>query len=297
MSRPLRVEREGALWHVTSRGVERREIFRDRNDRATFIEFLAETVTEAQWRLHAYVLMQNHYHLLVETPKCTLTQGAKLLNESYARHFNWRYERVGHLYQGRFKSICVESDGHLRNMLRYIVLNPVRCGAVASAGDFEWSNYRATAGIIATPQWLEVDWTLAQFHEDQQVARVMYAEFVNDPCGADWRPWEVVSRETDCSQLEEVIEVVCRVFCETRNSLFAKSRRPGRKAAVQLIRETCAMPSVEVGRFLHMNGANVRALESQGRTLERTDPSYRQMIVTARAQLNSRVGSDPTCAT
>jgi REP element-mobilizing transposase RayT len=178
MPRPLRIEREGAFWHITSRGVERRDIFHDRNDRSMFLDMLGEIVIHARWRLHAYVLMSNHYHLLVETPQPTLTQGVKELNERWARYFNWRHQRVGHLFQGRFKSIVVDRETHLRELLRYIVRNPVRCGAVASAADHEWSNYRATAGIVHAPPWLETRWSLAQFHEDPAVAKELYRGFV-----------------------------------------------------------------------------------------------------------------------
>jgi putative transposase len=180
MPRPHRIEREGAFWHITSRGNERRNIFRDRNDRAMFLAILSDCVTNACWRLHAYVLMNNHYHLLVETPKPTLTIGSKELNERWARYFNWRHSRVGHLFQGRFKSPLIDREEHLRELLRYVVLNPVRCGAVDHAGDHEWSSYRATAGIDPAPPWLIVDWTLAQFHEDREVAKTLFRSFVDE---------------------------------------------------------------------------------------------------------------------
>ena len=294
MSRPLRVEREGALWHVIDRGVERREIFRDRDDRATFLQFLSEAVTESRWRLHAYVLMHNHYHLLVETPERTLTQGAKHLNESYANHFNWRHDRVGHLFQGRFKSVAVERDGHLREMLRYIVLNPVRCRSVESAGDFEWSNYRATAGMVATPDWLEVDWTLAQFHEDRAIAREMYRDFVNDPGGADWRPPRVVRTAPDDGSLARIRDAVRRAFGETEQQLCSKNRGYGRKAIAQMARETDTVSFEEIARFLGSKRRAASQLAETGRLLEQTDETYRARIAMARAELNAKVGSDPS---
>ena len=160
MSRQLRIEFPGAIHHVTSRGNERRNIYRDDRDRIRFLEILEEVVTLRRWVLHAWVLMSNHYHLLVETPEVGLSRGVKKLNETYAKWFNTRHRRVGHLFQGRFKNILVERESHLLELTRYIVLNPVRCGAVKYAGDWKWSNYRATAGLTSAPPWLQTDWTL-----------------------------------------------------------------------------------------------------------------------------------------
>src|SRR6266542_306538 len=160
MARPLRLEHPGAVWHVTSRGNERREIFCDDHDRPDFLRQLAGVVTEFTWRLHAYVLMGNHYHLLFETPVPNLSQGIRQLNGIYTQRFNRRHARVGHLLQGRFKSILVEKERHLLELVRYIVLNPVRAGVTRTAAEWRWSNYRATAGLTSPPQWLDVNWTL-----------------------------------------------------------------------------------------------------------------------------------------
>src|SRR5688572_1974613 len=102
MSRPLRLEFPGAIWHVTSRGNERRDIVRDDLDRRRFVAFLGRVVHDHNWILHAWVLMTNHYHLLVETPDCGLSRGVKWLNQRVAETFNERHDRVGHLFQGRF---------------------------------------------------------------------------------------------------------------------------------------------------------------------------------------------------
>jgi putative transposase len=110
VSRPLRLEYPGAVWHVTSRGNERRDVFRDDEDRGRFLAVLAWTVGLFRWRLHAYVLMGNHYHLLLETPEPTLSRGMRQLNGVYTRAFNRRHRRSGHLFQGRFKAIVVEKS-------------------------------------------------------------------------------------------------------------------------------------------------------------------------------------------
>src|SRR5687768_12366325 len=117
MSRPLRLEFPGAIFHVTSRGNERRDIYRDDDDRRRFLGLLARVIKERRWLLHAWVLMANHYHLLIETPEIGLSRGIKWLNQEYAKAFNKRHLRVGHLFQGRFKGILVERESHLLELV------------------------------------------------------------------------------------------------------------------------------------------------------------------------------------
>src|SRR5712692_7942277 len=158
MSRPLRLEHPGAVWHITSRGNDRQRIFSDDVDRECFVSLLGRTVDLFRWRLHAFVLMGNHYHLVLETPELTLSRGMRQLNGLYAQAFNRRHKRAGHLYQGRFKAILVEKDSHLLELVRYVVLNPVRAGLATSAKDWPWSSYRGTAGLARAPEWLQTAW-------------------------------------------------------------------------------------------------------------------------------------------
>jgi REP-associated tyrosine transposase len=187
VSRPLRLEHPGAVWHVTSRGNEKREVFRDDADRARWSGLLGKVVGLFAWRLHAYVLMGNHYHLIVETPIPSLSRGMRHLNGVYTQAFNRRHQRVGHLFQGRFKSILVEKDSHVLELLRYVVLNPVRAGLVCSPGEWAWSSYRATAGEARAPVWLETRWSLEQFGGSAQ----RYREFVGEGRGLP-QPWAAV---------------------------------------------------------------------------------------------------------
>ena len=277
MTRPLRKEREGALWHITSRGVEKRDIFLDRNDHFTFRQLLGEIVGFARWNLHAYVQMRNHYHLFLDTPERTLSAGMKRLNESWAEHFNWRHDRVGHLFQGRFDGEQVETESHLRELLRYIVLNPVRCGAVEYAAEYEWSSYRATAGLEPPPDWLRIDWTLSHFHEDPAVAADLYRQFVAAGRGAKACPWEPGS----------VMSVICETFGETPETLRRKSRRPSRKAFAQLAREGCRMTFREIGSFLGVTEKGAAELDAAGRKLEQTNETYSAALARARTQLTS----------
>jgi len=162
MARPLRLEFAGALYHVTARGNERRAIFLGNldTDRTVFLDALAQTAERFNWVCHAYCLMTNHYHLLIETPDANLSKGMRQLNGVYTQHVNRSHRRVGHLFQGRYKGILVEKEAYLLGLARYVVLNPVRAGVVAAPEDWGWSSYRATAGFEVARPFLATDWLL-----------------------------------------------------------------------------------------------------------------------------------------
>lgn len=132
MTRPLRIEYPGAVYHVTSRGDARRPIFRTEEDRVLFLEVLASIVSRVHWLCHAYCLMDNHYHLVLETPEGNLSRGMRHLNGVYTQRFNRRYGKPGHVFQGRYKAIVVERESYLLELCRYVVLNPVRAKAAAT---------------------------------------------------------------------------------------------------------------------------------------------------------------------
>ncbi len=185
MTRPLRLEYEGALYHITSRGNTRESIFLDDKDQARFLVLLGDAVKRYDWICHAYCLMSNHYHLLIETPDANLSRGMQFLNGVYTQWFNRRHQRVGHLLQGRFKGILVEKESHLLEVARYIVLNPVRAKMVRSVRDWPWSSYRATAGQTEVPELLTVSWILLQFDRDPARAVHAYRKFVRQGRGID----------------------------------------------------------------------------------------------------------------
>jgi len=185
MARPLRLEYEGAVYHVTSRGNAREPIFLVDPDRELFLEVLADTVERFGWLCYAYCLMTNHYHLLIETPEPNLSRGMRHLNGVYTQAFNRRHMRVGHVLQGRFKSIVVEKQSHLLELARYVVLNPVRAKMVRSARDWPWSSYRATAGLAEAPSFLAADWILQQFGRSRARAQKAYRDFVKAGRGVE----------------------------------------------------------------------------------------------------------------
>ena len=192
MARPLRLAVAGGVYHVTARGNERKAIVRDDGDRALFVDTLAQMIEQYRVRCHAWVLMTNHYHLLLETPSPNLSLALRHLNGVYTQAFNRRHRRVGHLFQGRFKAIVVEKEAHLLELCRYVVLNPVRAGTVAHPRATAWSSYRATVGEAAVPSWLTVDWVLAQFARTRGAAQRANREFVVEGIRHPTSPWPKV---------------------------------------------------------------------------------------------------------
>ena len=188
MARPLRIEYPGALYHITSRGDRREAIYLDDEDRRRFLELLGEVCHRFRWRIHAYCLMSNHYHLVAETLEGNLSRGMRQLNGVYTQRFNRRHGHVGHVFQGRYKTIVVQKDAYVLELSRYVVLNPVRARLVAEASAWPWSNYRATSGAEPAPVWLEMDWLWSQFAPDRRQAVRAYGQFVGEGVGAG-SPW------------------------------------------------------------------------------------------------------------
>ena len=204
MARPLRVQFPGAVYHVTSRGNARAPIFLVKEDRQQFCQVLAQAVSRYAWRCHAYCLMDNHYHLLIETLEASLARGMRHLNGRYTQSFNVRHRRVGHVFQGRYQAILVEKETHLLELCRYIVLNPVRARMVKTPSAWFWSSYRATAGEATPPHWLTTEWLLAQFAPQRPAAQHRYRHFVQEGLTAP-SPWD---------QLRGQIYLGSAVFCQ-----------------------------------------------------------------------------------
>ncbi len=180
MARLHRIEIPCGLYHIMSRGNAKAPIFLDDGDRLKFIDILAKTIRDYGWFCHAYCLMGNHYHLMVETPDTNLSSGMHLLNGMYTQAFNFRHQRTGHVFEGRFRSSLVEKESYLLELTRYIVLNPVRAGLSARPGDYRWSSYNATCGASPPPGFLHISWLLARFGD----STAAYMDFVSDTAGS-----------------------------------------------------------------------------------------------------------------
>jgi REP element-mobilizing transposase RayT len=171
-----------------ARGNARERIYWDDEDRQRFLDGLSRVCGRFDWILWAYCLMDNHYHLLVETEQPTLSRGMREVNGTYSQSFNRRYGRVGHVLQGRYKAILVDKDAYLTELQRYIVLNPVRAGLCGGAGDWRWSSYPAVMGQAEPLPGLAVDRTLSLFGSERAAARSSFARFVAEGVGQAFEP-------------------------------------------------------------------------------------------------------------
>jgi REP element-mobilizing transposase RayT len=271
VTRPLRIEYPDAVYHVMARGHERDLIFLDRADREAFLALLENVVLRYGWLVHAYCLMGNHYHLVVETPKPNLALGMRQLNGVYAQRFNRRHGRVGHLLQGRYKAVVIEKEDQLLVTSRYVVLNPVRARVCNAPEDWEWSSYAPTAGLTAVPSFLHVDALLGEFAHERGAAQRAYRRFVAAGL-ADDLPGRVHAQlylgdesfiATASADLEPIREVARRQWQPLPpplDTLFAREGKPAIRTAHHEYGYTLA----EIASHLGVHYATVsRALRAQ----------------------------------
>ena len=211
MARPLRIEFPGALYHVTARGDKKAAIYNDNDDREQFLSILKDVCRRFNWIIHSYCLMDNHYHLLVETPEGNLSLGMRQLNGVYTQRFNRKHHQVGHVFQGRFKAIIVEKESYLLELARYIVLNPVRARMVRTAMQWPWSSFRATIGRTTPQGGLNPDWLLSGFSKRKSTAIENYKAFVlagkNQPS-----PWEILTNQVFLGSDQFINEIKSQIL-------------------------------------------------------------------------------------
>lgn len=215
MTRPLRLEFAGALYHVTSRGDRHEDIYEVDKNRERFLSILGEVCDTYHWVTHSYCLMTNHYHLLIETPDANLSKGMRQLNGVYTQYFNRFHSRVGHVFQGRYKAILVDRNNYLLELTRYIVLNPVRAGMVRSAQDWNWSSYRSTVGHRDCPSWLSTGWLLAAFGRRKSSAIEAYKRFVSEGKGQP-SPWQGLNSQVYLGD-EKFVEKMKRLIADDKD--------------------------------------------------------------------------------
>jgi REP element-mobilizing transposase RayT len=185
MGQAHRIQSDEVLYHVCSRGVDKQPIFDVvAGDRAVFIKLLARTVGKYGWQLHAYCLMGNHFHFMLDTPNANIADGMRYLKSSYALWFNEEKPREGHLFERRYYAGLVDREAHFFAACRYIVLNPVRAGLCSHPGEWRWSSYRATAALVTTPPFLRTD-LVHELFGGSALAPRLYARFVADSLEQD----------------------------------------------------------------------------------------------------------------
>ena len=282
MARPLRIEYDGALYHVTSRGNDRKAIFKVDSDRELFLNTLARVTERFHWICHGYCLMNNHYHLVIETPDGNLSKGMRQLNGVYTQAFNQRHRRVGHVFQGRFKGILVQKDSHFLEVCRYVVLNPVRAKAISHPRQWKWSSYRATAGTVQAHGCFTVDEILSHFGQRKAIAQEKYCEFVQ--AGIDipsiWDSLEAQSLlgvdgfaeglrhlVTEKQQVREIPKGQRFVGRPSLKKLFSKSSR-GKASRDQLIARAITdygYSQMELASFLTLHYSTISRIVAAAR--------------------------------
>jgi putative transposase len=293
MARPLRVEFGGAFYHVLNRGNAGETIFRSNRDRERFLEYWGKAVERFGIKIHTYCLMTNHYHFLVETPEANLGRAVQWANVSYATYFNRKRQRQGHLFQGRFKCMLVDADAYLKELSRYIHLNPLRANLVEQLVSYPWSSYPSFIGKAKPPEWLEMDWLLSFFGKSRKAAFKEYRSFVEgvepvaieNPAKAvvggfilgsvDFVNWvkdtylSKRSEEVEIPQLkvvkprptpDDVVSAVCREYGCDAEGIIEKGRKKNsaRDMAIYLARELTGAAGAQLGKYFgNISGAGI----------------------------------------
>ena len=223
MARPLRIEYPGAFYHVTSRGNEKRDIFRSSQDRRKFLSYMESSVVRYGAIMHVWCLMSNHYHLLIETPAGNLSQIMRHINGAYTTYFNVKRKRAGHLFQGRYKAILIDANSYATELSRYIHLNPVRAGMVERPEDYPWSSYKSYIGKSRVPEWQKTEFILGYFGSTPSFglntsgdAKINYMNFVEALLGKKYpSPLEATTASTILGS-EKFVQKVSRQYLGER---------------------------------------------------------------------------------
>ena len=311
MARPLRLEYEGAFYHVTARGNERKNIYSDEPEYQKFLYYLRGGKEKYGIVLHGYVLMRNHYHLLIETPEANLSRVMHYINGSYTTYVNIKENRSGHLFQGRYKAILVEKDNYLVELSRYIHLNPVRAGVVKKPEDYPYSSYRSLISG-SRDDLVTGDLILGVMASNKGQARKRYRAHVEAGIGMDLEsPFKKVyggmilgsvgfikqtlkrieeddlgNVELSCRrelrtpfELEAILEIIAREYGVQKGDVTSGRSSDARKAAIYLIKSRTGLTNREIGE--RMGGLSYSAVSKVCRRLEEemdTDSGLRKSI-------------------
>jgi len=221
MGRPIRLEYPGAVYHIYARGNRKEHIFLEDEDRILFLKIFSDTAHRLNWICHAYCLMRNHYHLLIETPDGILNPGMQYLNSLYARKFNRKYDLVGHLFQGRYEAHLLEGSRRFLLTARYICRNPIEANIVQKADQWPWSSFRATVGLQYPQEFLLVDDILSCLSHDKSTAQRFFSDLVHTPIHVNKRmEIEITEKEMKNPDLAKML----RPLLDLRQSLAPVAR-------------------------------------------------------------------------
>ena len=318
MARASRIEYPGAFYHVMNRGNTGMAIFRSERDREKFLEYVGRAVTRYDIKVHTYCLISTHYHFLIEMPQANLSQAVKWINVAFSVYFNRKQRRVGHLFQGRFKAVLVEADEYLKQLSRYIHLNPVRAKMVEHCKDYPWSSYRALGGYVESTEWLETDWLLSHSEEtalrkngthltrsdagianpsDEVVGGVVLGgvDFVN------WVKRSFLNKESNRRAIPQlkrltprptsdaITQVVCDEFGCEREIILQKGKKKNlaRDVVIYLCRELTGETGVALGRRFDICGAAIAIRHNQIANQLPADGKLKRRIDRIRKQIGN----------
>ena len=280
MARPLRIEYEGAFYHVTCRGNERRKIYYSQSDYEKFKDYLKEAQEKYGYVLHCYVLMDNHYHLIIETPEANLSKVMHYINGSYTNYINIKRKRSGHLFQGRYKAILIDRDRYLLELSRYVHLNPIRAAIVAKPEDYAHSSYRSFV-TKSKQDIVHCDLILEMVSKGRRGGAKRYRDYVEEAIG--WsledplkgvyggailgrlsfikeslgRLGDGILQKEEISyrrelqagyEAEEIIEAISDYFRVSRDDVI-RDRAEWRNIAIYLMKKFTGMTNRQIGRL------------------------------------------------
>ncbi len=290
MPRIKRIYFPNTFYHVFNRGVEKKDIFKDNEDRIKFISILEKALKEFNLKIYDYVLMPNHYHLLIEDIDGNLPNIMKYIGENYAMYFNWKHKRVGPLYQGRYKSLIIEKEIYLKEVVRYILLNPIRKGLVKNLNYYNWSSYYEYIGKNRRFKITETNWILKQFHSDKEKAIELFKKYLTEKddvtnkiieesligdfiFGTEKFKIKIIEQMKDFEdkikikvfktnhnkKAEEIIDAVKEKFKISETELKKKKGKNNyaKKAAIYLIKYKTNYTLEEIGKIFNMHPASI----------------------------------------
>jgi len=302
MARPLRIEYPGAFYHITSRGNERQDIFKNDSERIKFLSYLESATERYGATIHVYCLMNNHYHILLETPLGNLSQIMRHINGAYTTYFNVKRQRSGHLFQGRYKAIVIDADEYAAELSRYIHLNPVRVGIVDRPEQYRWSSYRCYVGKEKIPKWLKLNFILGYFGKRRSIAQKKYHEFVNSLVdkeykspltdtvastilgGSDFvkdlKDKYLTSQKLDRNlpALRELSKASTTEIIKEVNSIFAKDPSLAKKIAIYLCHKYSARTLKEIGTHFGVGESGVSQASRRVELALQQDKKLREKI-------------------
>lgn len=313
MARPLRVEFPGAFYHVMNRGNAGEHVLSGDDDKQFFLDCLQRAADRFAFRIHTYCLMDNHYHLVVETPEPNLSQAMQLFNVTYASWYNRQHQRNGHIFQGRFKALLVDADAYLTVLSRYIHLNPVRARRVTDPQEYSWSSCRDFLGQRRAPEWLSTDVILESLHSERSKAIELYGAYLTENAIPAANPQQeavagfilgradfferikqdFLAEREDSNEIpqlrqlkkitsDSIVAAVAEFFGESSEVIRCKGNRrsTARLVAIGLARKYCRMNGKELGNFFGgVTGAAITMATNKLERLAADDPGLKRKIV------------------